>query len=203
MSAEKILEKILADAKADAVEIQKKAELEAASNVSQSEAAVKLRVEAIEKKTVADSAEIERRRMLTASLDARKNSLARRRELMDRAFSVALDQFNNLSDSDYTELVTKLVVAASETGTEKVIVPSKDEKRYKGEKSVLTSLNAALIAAGKVGKLTFGGTSSSFSGGVLLSGTITDIDCSFESLVAEFREDHEMEVANILFESGV
>lgn len=203
MSADKIIEKIIADAKADAERIAETAMADAVAHQKTAEADAALRVAEIEKKAEADGAEIERRRMLTAGLDARKNTLSRRRALMDRAFDDALERFYSLPDAAYADLVTKLVVAASETGDEQVIVPAKDEKRYKGDKSMLATLNAALKAAGKPAKLTLGGTTSAIKGGVLLSGEITDIDCSFESLIAQFREDREMEVADILFESGV
>lgn len=203
MSADKIIEKIIADATADAGRIAKTARADAALRQRAAESDAVSRVAEIGKRAEADDAEIERRRMLTAGLDARKNTLARRRRLMDRVFDAALERFYGLSEADYTALVTKLIVAASETGDERVVVPVKDEKRYRGEKSMLAALNAALKSAGKPAKLTFGGTTSAIGGGVLLLGDIADVDCSFESLIAQFREDREMEVAGILFESGV
>ena len=68
---------------------------------------------------------------------------------------------------------------------------------------MLADINAALTASGKTGKLVFGGTTPDISGGVLLSDEKIDIDCSFESLIALFRESREMDVANILFRNEV
>lgn len=203
MSADKIKEKILADAKADAVKIIEESGQQADNRVQKIKEQTKLRMAEIEKKAEADSIEIERRSMLTASLDSRKNSLFKRRELLDLAFEQALQKLNEVPDAEYTALITKMIVAASVTGTEKLIVPAKDEKRYKGEKSLITSLNTSLKKAGKTGELSLGGTSSEFSGGVLLYGDKTDVDCSFESLIARFRENEEMEVAKILFGNEV
>ena len=203
MSAEKIIEKILADAEIEAAEIIREAEQEAIERKRKASEQTKLRIAEVKKHADEDSAEIERRRMLTASLDSRKNSLASRRKLLDRAFDDAAKKLNEISDSEYADIITKMVAIASVTGTERLIVPVGDEKKYKGEKSLFSSLNAALKAVGKPGSLVFGGTSSKLDSGVLLSGEITDVDCSFKTLITRFREDHEMEVANILFERGV
>ena len=203
MSAEKIIDKIIADANADAAKTLEKASQDGAERMALVRDEAEKRAARIDKKADADCAEIERRRMLTASLDVRKNSLASRRALVDRAFALALEGLFGLSDADYAALVVKMAVAAAEDGTEEIFVPVKDEKRYKGEKSILRLINQALEAAGKPGGLTLGGLSTDFVGGVRISGEYTDIDCSFESLVARFRENHERDVANILFESGV
>ena len=203
MSVDHILQKIIADANRDA-----EALLQSAKNTASVRAAAiletgKQQVKEIEKNAEADAAEITRRRMLAASLDARKNSLSRRRELLDQAFSAALDAYCSLPQAEYKALVVKLIANASETGHEKVYAPGQDEKYYTGEASLLAEANAALKKAGKTGALCFGGALPGLRGGVMLSGDIADIDCSFESLVAQFREEHEMDVAKILFEGEV
>ena len=203
MSADRILDKIIADAGAEAEDIIQSAKTEAARRGDAIKEALNLRLKEVDDKTEKEIAEIERRRMLSAGLESRKNTLSRRRKMVDDAFEKALEAYLNLSDSEYTKLVTNTVVAASETGKEKVFVPKGRESLYTGPESILMAINEALVRAGKTGELTYGGIAPHIKGGALLVGDIADIDCSFESLVVLFREEHEVEVAKMLFESGV
>jgi Archaeal/vacuolar-type H+-ATPase subunit E len=203
MSADRILDKIIADAGDEAEMIIQSAKTEAARRRDAIKEALNLRLKEIEDKTEKEIAEIERRKMLSAGLESRKNTLSSRRKMVDDAFEKALEVYLNLSDSEYTKLVTNTVVSASETGKEKVFVPKGRESLYTGPESILTAINEALVRAGKTGELTYGGITPHIKGGVLLVGDIADIDCSFESLVVLFREEHEVEVAKMLFESGV
>lgn len=203
MSVDQILHKIIADASQEAETLLRKAESDATARSELIQANAKKRIQEIEKKQKADAVEIERRIMLAAGLDARKNSLSRRRELLDRAFTLALDSYTSLPEAEYEALVLKLIVRASETGAEKVFVPAGDEKYYSGESSMLADANEALRKEGKGGTLCFGGISTKLCGGVLLSGETADIDCSFEALIAQFREEHEIDVSKILFEGEV
>ena len=203
MSVDQILNKILTDATHDAEILLQNAKNEAEARDNTIQEVAQRQIAELEKKSKARVTETERRRMLTAGLDARKNTLARRRELLNQAFSKALEAYVSLPEPDYLALVIKLITAASETGTEKVFVPAKDEEKYTGEAPFLAAANAALVQAGKPGALSFGGVLPKLRGGVVLSGEIADIDCSFESLIAEFRETQEMNVSNILFEGEV
>ena len=203
MSVDQILHKIIADANTEAEALLQNAQSEAASRIGAIQEAAKRQMKELEEKTEVTAAEITQRRMLAAGLDARKNTLSRRRTLLDETFSKALDAYCSLPDAQYKALVVKLIANASETGCEKVFVPAQDEKHYTGSDSFLVAANAALQKAGKPGELSFGGTSPKLRGGALLSGEIADIDCSFESLVAQFRESGEMDVAKILFEGEV
>ena len=150
-----------------------------------------------------EAAETEKRRLLTAGIEARKNTLAAKRALLDRAFDEAVAQLCALDDKTYAALVTRLVVAGSETGSEALRVPAAHRDRYTkpfvGGKTQLEALNEALCAAGKKGALTLDAEPAKFRGGVLLVGPEADIDCSFEALVAAFRDTHEAEVSARLF----
>ena len=203
MSVDQLLLKIIADANEEAETLLQNAESEASVRVGAIREATKRQMKKREEKAEIAAAEITQRRMLVAGLDARKNTLSRRRALLDEAFSKALDAYCSLPEAEYKALVVKLIVSASETGREKILVPAQDEKHYTGQASFLAAANEALQKAGKTGALSFGGISPKIRGGALLSGEIADIDCSFESLVTQYREGHEMDVAKILFEGEV
>jgi len=212
MSADRIVNKILDDAKAAAAAAIAEAEAAAAERGERAKADAAARAAEILSGAEAEAAEYERRKMLNASLESRKNSLASRRKLLDEAFSLALRKLEELDDEEYAELVEKLVVDASQTGRELLVVPQAHLPRYqkpylaaKGllKRSMLGILNDALKQSGKEGGLTLGEGSAAFSLGVILKGENVDLDCSFESLVAAFREEREAEVAALLFGSEV
>ena len=198
MSADKLTARIIEDARAEAERIIASAKKEAARlAVDTAEKAEANAAELLEKARV-NAAETVRRRMLTASLDARKNSLASRRRVLDSAFEGAAKRIAELSDADAGKLVVSAVLASDASGDEKVCFSKSDEKRFADIKLV-DSLNAALKKAGRRGELSFGGASDRIASGALLVGEITDIDCSFESLLASFREEREQDVARELF----
>lgn len=203
MTADKIIEKILDDAAREKERILEHARQAASDSTTVIAARTKESIEALEVKTASDEREVERRRMLTASLDARKQTLASRRELLDRAFSAAIDHLCALPDDQYGAIVERMVLDFAETGSEYLIIPRKEEKRYTGKDSLLTRLNEALKKAGKKGELTVSCLSDSFRGGLLICGETYDTDCSFDSLLSRVREEKETQVAKILFESGV
>ena len=62
-------------------------------------------------------------------------------------------------------------------------------------------MNDALKKAGKPAKLTLSDENSGFKGGFRLVGELADVDCSFESLVAAWRDENETEASIRLFGS--
>lgn len=203
MGAKQILDAIAADARADAEKLLGDAQAGVDSTTKKAFAAAQAEVDEIARKAELEAAETEKRRLLTAGIEARKNTLAAKRALLDRAFDEAVAQLCALDDKTYAALVTRLVVAGSETGSEALRVPAAHRDRYTkpfvGGKTQLEALNEALCAAGKKGALTLDAEPAKFRGGVLLVGPEADIDCSFEALVAAFRDTHEAEVSARLF----
>ncbi len=204
MAETKIIDAIIGDAKAEAEEILSSAGEEAKKTVECAKEAAQQRASKIADAAKAEGEEIVRRAMLVAKLEARKNSLASRRELLEKAFEDAFSELSRLEGQQYAELIARLVVNAAETGTETVVTPEDTYERYTkpyiGGKTMLEYLNAALEKAGKKGALKLG-KPAKIAGGVTLVGEIADIGCSFGSLIAAFREEHETEVSKLLFGS--
>lgn len=204
MAETKIIDAIIGDAKAEAEEILSSAGEEAKKTVECAKEAAQQRASKIADAAKAEGEEIVRRAMLVAKLEARKNSLASRRELLEKAFENAFSSLCRLENDDYINLITKLVCGASETGSETLLVPSdvydRYAKPYKGGKTMLEILNDALKKAGKKGELSLA-ESQSRDGGVRLVGVDADIDCSFKALVASLRDEKETEISKLLFGS--
>ena len=173
------------------------------------------------------AAEREKRLESMAEMESRKLVLAAKQEVLDEAFTMALEKLCTLPDEEYIELLAALAVKAARTGREKVIFSQKDRNRV--GKAVVTRANDALarkvaprlpgdltdtkagaildkvvtgasaILAG-TGMLTLAEETRPIKGGIILSDGDVETNCTFETLVRLQREDISGEVAKILFD---
>ncbi len=205
MGAQQILDTILLDAELDAQRAVDEAKAVADDVRRTLLDAAQATVADIEAKAAAEAAELEQRQLLTAGIEARKLSLAKKRALLDDVFAQAKDALRALDGEKYRALVTKLVVDGAQTGRETLVVPTGELNRYTkpylGGKTMLELLNEALTAAGKTGGLTLGDAAGDFAGGVRLVGEKSDVDCSFGTLVDAFRDGQEAAVFSLLFKT--
>ncbi len=144
------------------------------------------------------AAQQEARLASSAQMEAKKRLLAAKQEMLDAAFDAALQQLLSLSADAYVELLAKLAVRASASGTEQIILSQVDRKPY-GVK-VATRANQLLEAAGKTGSLTLSTESGAFQGGLLLSDGDVEVNCTFETLIRLARNEIAGEVAKVLFD---
>lgn len=179
-------EKVLAEARQRAAEIIDKAKKEAAAREEAIIAAARRQ------------AEDRRRRILTiADLDARKETLVAKVEMIEDTFAQALDRLQKLENSAYQELVMPMLLSAAVTGNEEILVSPADRERYTPE--FLAKVNEALKKEGKQGSLTLAGETREMSGGFVLRSGEVEINNSFDSILRMQRDLLEPEVAAILF----
>ena len=197
MAANKILEKIQQDAAAEAAVIIDEAKKKAQANADKIISAAKVKVEEIRAQAKADAEEAARRQVLIAELLSRKNSLNSQRAVIEDAFKQAADELNNLPKAKWEALITDIVMRAAESGSEELVVPEADAKKYTD--GFLDRLNKALKDAGKAGNLTLAKESGAFDGGLLLRGKNSDYDGSFPTLLSQVRTGVERKVAAMLF----
>ena len=173
------------------------------------------------------AAEREKRLESMAEMESRKLVLAAKQEVLDEAFTMALEKLCTLPDEEYIELLAALAVKAARTGREKVIFSQKDLNRV--GKAVVTRANDALarkvaprlpgdltdtkagaildkvvtgasaILAG-TGMLTLAEETRPIKGGIILSDGDVETNCTFETLVRLQRENISGEVAKVLFD---
>ena len=173
------------------------------------------------------AAEREKRLESMAEMESRKLVLAAKQEVLDEAFTMALEKLCTLPDEEYIELLAALAVKAARTGREKVIFSQKDRNRV--GKAVVTMANDALarkvaprlpndltdtkagaildkvvtgasaILAG-TGMLTLAEETRPIKGGIILSDGDVETNCTFETLVRLQRENISGEVAKVLFD---
>lgn len=196
MQAEQVIDKILSDARTQADAIRKQAEeREAAETAKLNEDLVRFDEET---KALAEKAAADERsqRLAVARMEAAKDYLTGKAELLDEAFAQARQKVEKLPDAEYRELMTKLMVLAVETGEEKV-VPGKDDVRI--DAKLVADVNARLKDRGK---LTLADEKHNFGGGFLLQRGKVRTNVSLAVLVEQARKDLEIEMAKDLFSSN-
>jgi V/A-type H+-transporting ATPase subunit E len=196
MEGRQVIEKILADAKAEAEKIKKQAEEKEAAE----QAKLDEQLSEFRKQTdiIAQKAGEEKKAHLLAAarMDIAKQLLAEKRKILDEVFAQARQQVENLSDEQYCKLMTKLMLEAVETGDEEVII-DKNEKRI--DQKFIKNINQQL-APGRKGNLRLSDERANLGGGFILKRGKIKKDVSVEVLLAQARRELETELAKELFE---
>ncbi len=175
--------KIEAQASAQAEEIRARAEREAAALAAETEArAQAAHDEAIEHAETA------------AQLEARKQALASRRMVLDEAFAAALKELCAMQGEAREALLISM--AAQEADGGETLRPARADEA--GMAAVLQKATAKLAESGRAA-LTLGAVDESIAGGFTLAGRGYEKDCSFEAMLREARDRLEGGVAKRLF----
>jgi len=195
MNAENVVEKILADAKAEAEKIKQQAkEKESAeqAKVDQERSLYKKQTDILARKTAED----ERLHILaTARMQIAKELLTEKRKILDEVFARARKLLLNLPDDQYRQLIISLMLKAVETGDEEVII-DKDEKRI--DQQFINRVNQQLRSGGK-GNLSLSDKRQDLGGGFILKRGKIKNNVSFEVMLAQARRKLEIELAKELF----
>ncbi len=195
-SQDNIIRRITDEARKEADAVLAEAEAKVKELTAASSAEASAEAGRIERDAEQKAQELRRRRLAVAEMEARKDVLAKKQAILDEAFAGALKKLSELPSSEVEALLTPLVIQEAE-GTEALVVSEKDRALY--EKSLLKRLNAALVKAGKPGKLALSKQSGAFSGGLVLVSDVLEKNISFEALLRNVREDSEKAVGELLF----
>ena len=195
MSAEKVVEKILADAKTQAEKIKadadSKIKLSADKTVAQLAEFDKETAE-LEQKAFEEA---KSRVLATARMDIAKQNLQTRKTLIDDVFVNAADAIKNMNDTDYVQLMTKLLTSCVETGDEEIVI-GKNETKLAAD-----FLNAVNSQLGSKGNLTIAADKADIEAGFILRKGKVRINVSLDVLLSQIREELETEIAKELFNS--
>ena len=191
---EKLTDQIDADMQKeiDAALVQARSQAQEIQSWYESQA--QIQVEAIRRKGQQDAVFRQERLVDEAKMEARRDILATKQELIGRAFDLALEKLLELPEKEYVALLSDLAVKASSTGKEAIIFSQKDRTRY--GKQVVTQANERL----KDGHLTMSEQTRPIQGGLILSDGDVEVNCTFETLVRLQRGEMDREVAKVLFD---
>lgn len=213
---DRIKDKILEDAKLKAGAILEQAEKDARNIMDQAQAeAAQKRAELLEK-AKADGEQMYKRMLAVAGLEGRKKLLAARQEMIDTAFSKAMDRIVGLPDRQYQELLEKMIAEAAagyrepsaQTGdtqvpqenfSAEVMLSEKDAARMDGH--FIENINKRLSAFGKKGTVTLSDKRIRTAGGFILKIGDVEMNSTFEILFGMLRTELESDVVSILFGS--
>ena len=174
---EKITQRIGQDAQGEIDQILADAKAQAADIAAQYDARAKKEAQEIVHLGEKNVAEREERLASVAQMETKKQTLAVKQEMLDKAFSLALDKLCALPEAEYTALLAKLAASSAPAGQGQLIFSQKDRTRV--GKAVVTAANEALSG----GRLTLSEQTRPIRGGFILSDGDVEVNCAFETLV--------------------
>ncbi|MBR5381881.1 MAG: V-type ATP synthase subunit E [Oscillospiraceae bacterium] len=195
---EKIKERILADAGTEIAKIKDEAASRCAEITSAGETAAQDEYQKLFRKGTDDAEKRKERLESVAQLEARKETLAAKQNIITEAFELAVGKLLGMPDGEKKDFLAGLAVRAAHSGTEEVIFPNGTDRAF-GEE-VVAKANALLAAAGKNGALKLSAEQRDMRGGLILREGNIEANCSLDALVDDVRNDVTGEVAAILFE---
>ena len=128
-----------------------------------------------------------------AALEAKKEILAAKQELIAQVFAKAEQTLCRLPAQEYVYLLATLAAGAAQSGQEQIILSPQDRARYG------TSVIKAANSRRQNGAFTLAEKSREIKGGLLLSQGDVEINCSFESLIQQLRAELTPQVVRLLF----
>jgi V/A-type H+/Na+-transporting ATPase subunit E len=196
--AEKLKEKIIAAAGEQAERVLQEARKRSAEITARGEAEAGARLDALLADAHKQAAERKRRALTIAELDARKQILAAKEELIEDTFTQALARLQEMGREASQQLLFPMILAAVQHGDEEIIV-SQGQQHY-FDASFLDKINKTLQQQGKKGELTLDAETRPLKGGFVLRAGDVEINNSFYSLLRMQRDSLEPAVAGMLFE---
>jgi len=195
MDAEQVVEKILADAKAEADKLKQQTDKKEAAEQEQFARQLK-EYNAKTEILAREAAEEEKAHILaTARMEIAKEYLAGKRSILDEVLAQAEKQLQNLPEKDYRDIIARLMLGIIETGDEEVIVGRQDKRI---DHDFIKDINRQLGPDFK-GNLRLSEDKQDISGGFILKRGKIKNNASFEVLLDRASKELEIELAQELF----
>ena len=128
-------------------------------------------------------------------MEAKKELLALKQEMISRSFDEAAKKLASLPEEQYVALLGKLAANASVTGEEEIVLNTADRERV-GE-AVVKASNEKL---GGKGSLRLSESTGDFDGGLILRRGNIEVNCTTTLLVELCRGDMSAAIAGVLFD---
>ena len=192
--SQKLVDRIISDAMADAQATKAQAdETCAAILAGGKEQAAKLAEKNAAQREAAVAGILERSRT-NAELEARKNLLAERRQVIDEVFAAAYEKMCAMDDATRTAICKRMLLQEADGG-ESIKAAKADRALIE---ALLPEVNGALAAAGKA-PIQAEIQDAEVAYGFVLVGDGYEKDCSFAAILRDARAQEETKVAGILF----
>ncbi len=173
---ERILQRIQTEAQTEIDEILKNAQDEAAAIQQRYQTQAELETAEWKQKKKKAATEQEERLLSVAQMESRKMILATKQELVEQAYTLALEKLYAMPEKQRVTVMADLLVQASARGDEEVIVSPEDYPQV-----ATAAIQAANEASGK--KLTLSSETRPIKGGFILKSGNIEMNCTFDTLV--------------------
>ena len=198
--AEKLRQKIIADAEAEAGRIVEEGRTQAGKIKAEADAEIARIASDFGQKAKAQAEEYIRRQISLRELEARKAVLTEKGNLIDEVFAKALEELRQRDRKGGYSLTRELLLGAVEVGDEEIVLSPEDKSAIGG--TFVEDLNKELRKAGKRGEVKIASDTRDISGGFVLRRGRAETNGSFDTLLAMLRDEIETEIAEILFGGG-
>lgn len=192
---EKVIQKILDEAKEKVGGIEERAKEEADGILAEAKGKVS-GIEGNAKKEAEERGRTEKERHLAlARVEVRNSLLSVKRRLSEEVFEKALESLTH--EKGYRGWMSSLLLQGVETGDEEVIVGNRETEM---DQDFLLEVNEMIQKDGKKGNLRFSPERREIMGGFILRRERVETHASLEALFEGVRDELEVEVAKILFQ---
>lgn len=194
---DKIVQKIMDDASAEAAAIISNAESKAADLAKKGEVAADKKAQQVIKEAEAEAIEIKKRRQSVCDLELRKNILAAKRLVIDEVFERVNAILINGDKAQYKTIMLNMLVDCAKTANGGIVVADAD-KEYIGQEMVDQAMKQ-LKEQGIERTITVLDEKSKIEHGFVFVTEGMEYNCSVDSMIRQARIDTETEVSQILF----
>lgn len=198
MPLKTIGDRILADADIEAERLRARSEKTATQIVQDSRAEADSLIKGAVEQAQRKGTQKKKQKLAAASLAARDRVVAAKQAAIDEAFSRAKELIDHKSESQYIDMLAGLM-AAHARGAEEVIFDAADKKIAK---KAVDKANIALKSSGREPVVLADKTRPIGKGFILSSGKIEE-SCALSALLKSARDEHEAEVARIIFGENI
>lgn len=201
MPLDKLIERIMGDARREAQEITDEAARQSEEIDAEAEREAQRTYER-KVESARHAAEDEKKQRVTmASLNARKAVLAEKQVLIEEVAGRALEEIADLPEEQYAEMmVRRLLDVVGEQDGELIMSPA---DRDRVGQDIMSRVNSTLERGSKKGRVTLSGETRDIAGGFIFRSGGVEVNSSLESEVGSRKEELESKIVEILFgESG-
>ena len=195
MNAKEVVDKILAEAHAEADVIRDEAQRKVSEESARFDAQIGTFKEETELLCAAAAAERKSRMLAAGRMEMKKAYAQVKGRLLDAVFEKARDLIMSLPDKEYGDFVGGLMVKAAKSGDEEVVI-GKNETRI--DQHLIKLVNRKL-GPGYKGNLRMAIDRADIANGFILRRGKIQVNVSTEVLIAQGREALEVELAAELF----
>lgn len=182
---QKIIDKIAADAKAEADKMIQAARIEAEKIIQSAEEKAKKELTRFHDLAQAEAEKAASKEISGAHMNAKKKILLEKQQILENVIKESEEKLLNLNDEEYEKVIEGMLELAEDGQDCEVVISQKDKDKI-----------GKLIAA-KGRKLSE--ETRPISGGFIIKKGDIEYNYSFESIVTVEREDMEKIAADILF----